>query len=90
MYCIARHHFNENRYRLAHLFAEHAPEIPRPDDDMILPYPDIYAWRATDAQAKSTFCLGEHAEAFPLWRQLLAFTDPRQRTTTNAVSRDKR
>ncbi len=59
LYCIARHHFNEQRYRLAYLFGEHAAEIPRPDGDMLLPYPDIYAWRAADAQAKSAFCLGE-------------------------------
>jgi tetratricopeptide (TPR) repeat protein len=75
LYCIARHHFNEKRYRLAHLFGGHAAQIPRPDGDMLLPYPDIYAWRAADAQAKSAFCLGEHAVAFTLWRQLLAFPD---------------
>jgi tetratricopeptide (TPR) repeat protein len=87
LYCIARHHFNENRYRLAYLFGEHAAEIPRPDGDMLLPYPDIYAWRAADAQAKSAFCLGERAVAFTLWRQLLAFPDipdgERQRIAAN-------
>ena len=75
LYCIARHHFTEKRYRLAYLFGEHAAEIPRPDGDMLLPYPDIYAWRAADVQAKSAFCLGEHAVAFTLWRHLLAFPD---------------
>jgi hypothetical protein len=75
LYCIARHHFNEKRYRLAYLFGEQAAEIPRPDGDMLLPYPDIYAWRAADAQAKSAFWLGEHAVAFTLWRQLLALPD---------------
>jgi len=89
LYCIARHHFNEKRYRLAYLFGEHAAEIPRPDGDMLLPYPDIYAWRAADARAKSAFCLGEHAVAFTLWRQLLTFPDipdgDRQRI---AASRD--
>jgi len=87
LYCIARHHFNEKRYRLAYLFGEHAAEIPRPDGDMLLPYPDIYAWRAADAQAKSAFCLGEHAVAFALWRHLLAFPDipdgERQRIAAN-------
>jgi tetratricopeptide (TPR) repeat protein len=75
LYCVARHHFIEKRYRLAYLLGEHAAEIPRPDGDMLLPYPDIYAWRAADLRAKSAFCLGEHAEAFTLWRQLLAFPD---------------
>ena len=87
LYCIARHHFNEKRYRLAHLFGGHAAEIPRPDVDMLLPYPDIYAWRAADAQAKSAFCLGEHVMAFTLWRQLLVFPDipddERQRIAAN-------
>ena len=54
---------------------------------MLLPYPDIYAWRAADAQAKSAFCLGEHVVAFTLWRQLLAFPDipdgERQRIAAN-------
>ncbi len=87
LYCIARHHFNEQHYRLAYLFSEHAAEIPRPDGDMLLPYPDIYAWRAADAQAKSAFCLGEHMKAFALWRQLLACPDipdnERQRIAAN-------
>jgi hypothetical protein len=87
MYCIARHHFNEQHYRLAYLFGEHAAAIPRPDGDMLLPYPDIYAWRAADARAKSAFCLGDHAVAFTLWRKLLAFPDipdgDRQRIAAN-------
>jgi tetratricopeptide (TPR) repeat protein len=87
LYCIARHHFNAKRYRLAYLFGKHAAGIPRPDGDMLLPYPDIYAWRAVDAQAKSAFGLGEHALAFTLWRQLLTFPDipdgERQRMAAN-------
>ncbi len=87
LYCIARHHFNEKRYRLAYLFGGHAAEIPRPDGDMLLPYPDIYAWRAADAQAKSAFCLGEHVKAFALWRHLLTGPDipdgERQRIAAN-------
>ena len=75
LYCVARHHFIDKRYRLAYLLAEHAAEIPRPDGDMLLPYPDIYAWRSADLRAKSAFCLGEHAVAFTLWRQLLTFPD---------------
>jgi hypothetical protein len=87
LYCIGRHYFNEKRYRLGHLYAERAARIPRPDDDMILPYPDIYTWRAADAQAKSAFCIGEHIEAFALWRYLLARPDipddERQRIAAN-------
>jgi tetratricopeptide (TPR) repeat protein len=90
LYCIARHHFNEQHYRLAYLFGQHAAEIPRPDGDMLLPYPDIYAWRSADAQAKSAFCLGDHALAFTLWRRVLTFPDiPDHERQRIAVSRDE-
>jgi tetratricopeptide (TPR) repeat protein len=75
LYCIGKHYFNEKRYRLGYLFAERAARIPLPDDDMLVPYPDIYAWRAADAQAKAAFCIGEHPEAFTLWQRLLARPD---------------
>ena len=87
MYCIAKHYFNEKRYQLGYLFAERAAGIPLPDDDMLVPYPDIYAWRAADAQAKAAFCIGEHPEAFTLWQRLLARPDipdyERQRIAAN-------
>lgn len=90
LFCIARHHFNENHHRLAYLFGQYAAGVPRPDDDMILPYPDIYAWRATDVLAKSAFCLGEHTEAFMLWRELLAGRDlPDSERQRIAASRDE-
>lgn len=87
LYCIAKHYFNEKRYQLGYLFAERAAAIPLPDDDMIVPYPDIYAWRAADAQAKAAFCIGEHCEAFTLWQFLLGRPDipdsERQRIAAN-------
>jgi tetratricopeptide (TPR) repeat protein len=87
LYCIAKYYFNEKRYQLGYLFAERAARIPLPDDDMIVPYPDIYAWRAADAQAKAAFCIGEHTEAFTLWRFLLGRPDipdyDRQRIVAN-------
>jgi hypothetical protein len=90
LYCVARQHFIEKRYRLAYLLGEHAAEIPRPDGDMLLPYPDIYAWRSADLRAKSAFCLGEHAVAFTLWRQLLAFPDiPDSERQRIATTRDE-
>jgi hypothetical protein len=74
-YCIASHYFNEKRYRLGYLFAERAAGIPLPADDMIVPYPDVYTWRAADAQARCGFCIGKQHEAFTLWRSLLARPD---------------
>jgi hypothetical protein len=90
LYCVARHFLNEKRYRLAYLFGEHAAEIPRPSGDMVFPYPDIYAWRAADVHAKSAFCLGEHAVAFTLWRQLLTLPDiPDDERQRIAADRDE-
>jgi tetratricopeptide (TPR) repeat protein len=87
LYCIGKYYFNEKRYWLGYLFAERAARIPLPDDDMIVPYPDIYAWRAADAQAKAAFCIGEHPEAFTLWQCLLCRPDipdyERQRIAAN-------
>jgi hypothetical protein len=55
-----------------------------------LPYPDIYAWRAADSQAKTAFCLGEHAAAFALWRQLLTLPDiPDSERQRIAADRDE-
>jgi hypothetical protein len=75
LYCIAGHYFNEKRYRLGYLFAERSAGIPLPADDMLVPYPDVYTWRATDVQARCAFCIGEPAEGFTLWRRLLARPD---------------
>ena len=79
----------EQRYRLGYLFAQRAAEIPFPEEDLfVLGYfAEIYAWRATDEQAVCAFWIGQHAEAFTLYRRLLArpdIPDPeRQRIATN-------
>ena len=79
----------EQRYRLGYLFAQRAAEIPFPEEDLfVLGYfAEIYAWRATDEQAVCAFWIGQHAEAFTLYRRLLARPDlpevDRQRIATN-------
>jgi hypothetical protein len=79
----------EQRYRLGYLFAQRAAEIPFPEEDLfVLGYfAEIYAWRTTDEQATCAFWIGKHAEAFTLYRRLLArpdIPDPdRQRIATN-------
>jgi tetratricopeptide (TPR) repeat protein len=89
LFCIARHYFNQQRYRLGHLYATFAAGIPLPADDMSVPYPDVYAWRAVDLQARCGFCVGEHREAFELWRRLLARPDiPDAERQRIAASRD--
>ena len=49
---LARRYATENRHRLGYLFAERAAEIPLPEDDMIVPHPDIYTWRAADQRRR--------------------------------------
>jgi hypothetical protein len=77
----------DQRYKFAYLFAESAAKIPLPEEDKIFVRPDIYAWRATDEQAICASQIGRHAEAFALFRGLLARPDlpagDRQRIATN-------
>ena len=74
-YRIARHYSVAQRYRLGHLFAERAAQIPLPADDMVVHDPAIYAWRAMDEQAVCASGMGRHSEAFNLCRRLLGRPD---------------
>ena len=75
LYGIARHYRAEKRYRLGYLFAERAAAIPIPENDVIVPDPDLYAWRAVFQQAVCATGIGKQAEAFTLSRRLLARPD---------------
>ncbi len=87
LYGIARRNRADKRYQIGYLFAARAVAIPLPEDDMLLPYPDIYAWRAADDLAVCAYRIGKQAEAFALWRRVLARPDipegDRQRTASN-------
>jgi hypothetical protein len=52
-----------------------AAEIPLPEQDTFFVAADVYAWRATDEQAVCASWIDKHAEAFTLWRRLLARPD---------------
>ncbi|KAA8957416.1 glycosyl transferase [Mycobacterium sp.] len=86
LYAIAYRYCLDRRYRLGYRFARLAADIPFPDDLLVLD-PEIYAWRATDAQAVCAAGSGRQAEAFTLWRRLLARPDisdaDRRRMTGN-------
>jgi len=71
----ARRYREEQRYELGYLFATRAAGIPLPDEDAVLIDADIYTWRAADEQAVCASWIGKHAEAFRLWRRLLARPD---------------
>ena len=72
LYAIACRYRADQRYRLGHLFAQRAAEIPFPDEDMVNVAADIYTWRALDEQAVCASAIGRHEEAFTLCRRLLA------------------
>jgi len=75
LYAIAYRYCLDRRYRLGYRFARRAAETPFPDDDLLLLDPEIYAWRAIDALAVCAAGIGRRAEAFTLWRRLLARPD---------------
>jgi tetratricopeptide (TPR) repeat protein len=75
LYAIACRNREDQRYQLGRLFAQHAAEIPFPEQDLLFVRADVYAWRATDEQAVCAFYLGNHDEAFTLWRRLLTRPD---------------
>ena len=75
LYAIARRYRLDGRFQLGYLFAEHAAQIPLPDQDILFVSADVYAWRATDEQAICASRIGKHAEAFTLCRDLVAHPD---------------
>jgi glycosyltransferase involved in cell wall biosynthesis len=75
LYAIAFHYRSHERYRLGHLFAERAAEIPFPKEDSLFVTADVYAWRAIDEQAVCASWLDKPAEAFTLCRRNLARDD---------------
>ncbi len=87
LHAIACRHRADQRYQLGYLFAKNAAEIPFPEQESLFVRPDIYAWRMADEQAVCASWIDKHAEAFTLWRRLLARPDlpdeDRQRIARN-------
>jgi hypothetical protein len=87
LYAIARRYREDQRYRLGYLFARRAAEIPFPEQEAVAVAADVYTWRANDEQAVCASWIDKQAEAFTLWRRLLARPDlpdvERQRITGN-------
>jgi glycosyltransferase involved in cell wall biosynthesis len=75
LYAIACRYRADQRYLLAHLFAERAAAIPFPEEDLLFVRADIYNWRALDEQAACAALIGKHEESFTLCRRLLARPD---------------
>jgi hypothetical protein len=89
LYAVVAAYHAMQRYRVAHLIAQRAAEIPFPDEDLFVPgeIEQVYTWRATDMQATCASWIDNHVEAFTLCRRLLArpdIPDPdRQRIAAN-------
>jgi glycosyltransferase involved in cell wall biosynthesis len=75
LYAIARRYRSDERYQLGYLFAQRAADIPLPEQDTLFVRADIHAWCAADEQAVCASWIGKHAEAFTIWRRLLARPD---------------
>ena len=89
LYAIALHYREDQRYRLGYQYAKLAAEIPFPEQDQLFVLADVYAWGATDEQAVCASWIDKHAEAFTLWRRLLARSDlPGDDRTRIAANRD--
>ena len=75
LYEIAREYRKNQRYALGYLFAQRAAGIPLPGQDSFYLKADVYGWHAIDEQAVCASWIGKQAEAFTLWRSLLARPD---------------
>ena len=75
LYALARRYANEKRHHVGYIYAVRAAEIRPPEDDMMVPHPDIYTWRAAEVKAICARNIGKHVEAFTEYRRLLARPD---------------
>ena len=75
LYALARRYANEKRHQLGYLYAVRAAEIPPPEDDMIVPHPDIYTWRSAEVKAICAIYIGKQARGVHADRRLLARPD---------------
>jgi glycosyltransferase involved in cell wall biosynthesis len=91
LYAIARRYREQQRYRIGYEYAKLAAAIPFPDPltDFFFVRSDIYNWRAIDEQAVCASWIDKPAEAFTLWRGLLArATLPAEDRLRIAANRD--
>ncbi|WP_231123349.1 glycosyltransferase family 2 protein [Mycobacterium asiaticum] len=75
LYAIARWYCRQQRYEPGYMFAKRAAEIPYPEDDIVFVAADVYNWRALDEQAVCASWINKKADAFALWRRVLARPD---------------
>ncbi|HEU4360296.1 MAG TPA: hypothetical protein VFR27_02165 [Mycobacterium sp.] len=71
---IGYQYYQDSRFRLGHLFAKLAAEMPLPERGLTALGRD-YTIAAIDLQAMCEFGVGKHIEAFRLWRRLLTRPD---------------
>lgn len=71
LHAIARRCRREGRYRLGHLFASQAAELPLPLEDTLFVNTEVYRWQALDEQAVCASWLGLWNETHTLCQRLL-------------------
>ena len=83
---LARYHRSREEFALAHLYAQHAMGLLRPDDTLFLDVP-CYTWRAKDEFSIAAYYLGQHKESKEVCEDLLTSKDlpeaERPRVTEN-------
>ncbi len=67
---LARYFRLQNKYALAHLFAQRAIESPWPAD-LLFVDASVYAWRARDECSIAAYYLGKHEQVLALTQALL-------------------
>lgn len=72
LHAIACQYRKQGRFQLGHLFAQRAASIPVPPGDILFVWAAAHSWAALDEQAVCASNLGQHSEAFAIFRSLLA------------------
>lgn len=72
LHAIACHYRQQGRFQLGHIFAQRAASIPIPPEDILFVWAGAHSWAALDEQAVCASNLGQHSEAFSIFRNLLA------------------
>ena len=75
LYWLAKHYREHGEYELGALFARRAAAIALPEQDRLFIAADVYAWRVKDELSICEYFVGNVAESFELYTQLLECAD---------------
>ena len=75
LYWLAKHYREHGEYELGALFARRAAAIALPEQDRLFIAADVYTWRVKDELSICEYFVGNVAESFELYTQLLECAD---------------